>query len=276
MRVIIYPYKMGSQSASRLAEGLREAGVRCMKVYPDRRYNPRANDKIINWGNSTFPNWFEDLYYDYHMKNNPCIVGNASNKLSAFQIMQRAGVSIPEFTTDEAEAQQWYLDGHKVIGREKLTGHSGEGIRITDDLSYPQSEGGWDVIKMREVFGRVLPLYVKYIKKAAEYRVHVFNGQVIDIQQKRKRRDIGNEEVNYQVRSHSNGWVFCRDNIDTPHDSILSNSIEAVQALGLDFGAVDVIWNNHLQQAFVLEVNTAPGLEGSTVSKYINSIRGIL
>jgi len=45
-------------------------------------------------------------------------------------------------------------------------------------------------------------------------------------------------------------------------------ALAAVSALGLDFGAVDIIYNEHENQYYVLEVNTAPGLEGTTVEKY--------
>jgi len=50
----------------------------------------------------------------------------------------------------------------------------------------------------------------------------------------------------------------------------------AIAALGLDFGAVDIIWNNHYQLATVLEVNTAPGLEGQTITDYANYFRGLI
>jgi D-alanine-D-alanine ligase-like ATP-grasp enzyme len=36
----------------------------------------------------------------------------------------------------------------------------------------------------------------------------------------------------------------------------------------LDFGAVDIIYNAKRNECYVLEVNTAPGLEGTTVEKY--------
>jgi len=92
---------------------------------------------------------------------------------------------------------------------------------------------------------------------------------------KRKKREIDNEEVDYQVRNHANGWVYCRDNIN-PDSSVISNSLDAVAALGLDFGAVDVIWNEHHQKAWVLEVNTAPGLEGTTLTKYVSAINKVM
>ena len=101
---------------------------------------------------------------------------------------------------------------------------------------------------MEDLYGK---LYVKYIKKKAEYRIHVFNGKIIDIQQKRKRHEA--IEINFQIRSHNNGWV-----------------------LGLDFGAVDIIWNEKQQQGYVLEVNTAPGLEGETIINYANAIEELI
>ena len=36
----------------------------------------------------------------------------------------------------------------------------------------------------------ICPLYVKYKKKKAEYRVHVFDGKIMDVQQKKKRRGV--------------------------------------------------------------------------------------
>ena len=49
-------------------------------------------------------------------------------------------------------------------------------------------------------------------------------------------------------------------------------SRDAVTALGLEFGAVDIIYNDKSKKLFVLEVNTAPGIEGATVTKYKDAI----
>jgi D-alanine-D-alanine ligase-like ATP-grasp enzyme len=110
------------------------------------------------------------------------------------------------------------------------------------------------------------PLYVMYRKKKREYRVHVAFGRVIDVQQKRKRTNYDGT-VDYAVRNHHTGWVYCREDVvdSTPRDNL---AIRAVDALGLDFGAVDIIYNEHLDAFYLLEVNTAPGLEGTTVEKY--------
>jgi glutathione synthase/RimK-type ligase-like ATP-grasp enzyme len=44
-------------------------------------------------------------------------------------------------------------------------------------------------------------------------------------------------------------------------------AINACKALGLDFGAVDLI-QDIKGNYYVLEINTAPGLEGATVANY--------
>ena len=73
-----------------------------------------------------------------------------------------------------------------------------------------------------------------------------------------------------EVRNYSNGWVFSANferSGDTWSDEVESEAIKAVKALNLDFGGVDVIWNRR-QGVFVLEVNTACGLEGDTLTCY--------
>ena len=249
----IYPYKIGSNSASLLAESLRSQGLRTFKVYPDRNYNPRNNHVVINWGAGSLPVWYGGRYYT--MINNCERVAGAANKLISFQELREGEVNIPDFTTDRSIANEWIREGHIVVVRQKLTGHSGEGIILVS---------GNDTVPKA-------PLYVKYMKKKHEYRVHVFAGQVIDIQQKRRRTD--EEPTDYKVRNHANGWVYCRHDISVPHSSVCEQAVRAVSALGLDFGAVDVLWNNHYQLSTVLEVNTAPGLEGETVTHYTNAIR---
>lgn len=256
---IIYPYRMGSKSATTLARAL---GTK--KVWPDRNFRCRHNHLIINWGSSDGGRVFGDIdggHYGGWL--NPIMnVRDASNKLRALEILDSMDrtISIPEFSVGINIAQQWLSEGHTVVERHVLNGSGGRGIRIVNTSE--------DLLEA--------PLYTKYIKKQHEYRIHVFQGRVIDIQQKRKRREVSNDEVNYQVRNHINGWVFCRDNIHEPDESLMDMSIRAVSALGLDFGAVDVIWNRNRQQGYVLEVNTAPGLEGTTLGKYVGAIQSLL
>lgn len=254
MRPIIYPYKMGSKGARALSRALRQ--YRCKRVRPDGRYRPYCNHLIINWGNPNIEQWPYNTLPTWI--NNPLVVTRASNKLSAYRIMDGQGVSIPPFTTSSQTALGWLRDGNIVLARTLLRANGGRGIYILEN------EG--DIIHA--------PLYTMYMKKKHEYRVHVFNGEVLDIQHKRKRR--GDDGTNFKIRNHAGGWVFARGDIVNPHPDVISQSLAAVEALGLDFGAVDVGWNEHNQLATVYEVNCAPGIEGTTLAKYTRAIINLL
>ena len=56
----------------------------------------------------------------------------------------------------------------------------------------------------------------------------------------------------------------------------MEQSLLAVEGLMVDFGAVDVVWNDQYQKAYVLEVNTAPGIENSTVLDYATAVETLL
>jgi len=201
----------------------------------------KPSDIVVNWG-STNP-----LPVKAEILNQPVDVMFACNKLIAFQEMALNNCSTVDWTTDQAVAQGWSND-HTIVVRNKLTGHSGDGILIV--------EKGQTV--------PVAPLYTKYIYKAREWRVHVANSKVIDTQQ--KIRDPDKTPLTWKVRSHANGFIFARNGIEQS-DQRDYLAIQAIYALGLDFGAVDIV-EDKAGKFFVLEVNTAPGLEGQTLTSY--------
>lgn len=217
---------------------------------PNPTFVVRPWTKLINWGNGRAPvgtGPFDSI------SNSFVAVATASNKLSTFEKLQGVdGIRIPEFTTDRAVAEDWTNHRGAVVCRTKLSGHSGDGIILA--TTEPQIVDA--------------PLYVLYIKKQQEFRVHVAFGEVIDVQEKRKRKDVSEDfATNFQVRNHQTGWVYCRENIAEP-EGLRQMAQRVVGELGLDFGAVDLIYNAKRNEVYCLEVNTAPGLEGSTVDKY--------
>jgi hypothetical protein len=114
-----------------------------------------------------------------------------------------------------------------------------------------------------KVFGRN-PLNVD------EYRAHVVGNEVIDLQQ--KKRSSSYEGIsNPYIRSHGNGWNFCREGIEHPA-AVINAAVSCVQALGLDFGAVDIGHERGTDRVCVYECNSAPGLEGSTPGLYADSL----
>jgi hypothetical protein len=94
---------------------------------------------------------------------------------------------------------------------------------------------------------------------------------VLFVQEKRRERERERTADESLIRSHSNGWVFCREDVEIS-PMLIATARGAVEALGLDFGAVDIIYNQHENQYYVLEVNTAPGLEGQSVVDYTRAI----
>lgn len=252
----IYPYIMGSQSAKALSEVLD-----CKRVRDIGRYSPKSGQTILNWGNGKLPSWASKAAArSIRILNNPDAVSVAGNKLSTFKVLEAAGVAIPEFTTNRSVAQTWIDDDEKVVERHNLRGSSGEGIRIvsSDDED-------------TETYLTQAPLYTKYIPKTAEYRVHIFKGQVIDfVQKKRVLAENRDETYNPYISSMEHGWVFSRTEVvEVPSAKRLA--LAAVVALKLDFGAVDILF--YEGRSYVLEVNTAPGLAGMTLVKYGNALR---
>lgn len=234
----VYAYNNSSAGAKALAEAL---GVRILK-HVGSKYRSRLGDKIINWGSSDVP-----IQYEHGIINHPRAVANAKNKLTTLRILQLANVSVPPFTTDPLEAS---LFTGKVVCRHTLFGKGGEGIEVVEPGTRPFP---------------IAPLYTTYIKKKSEFRIHVAFGRIIDMQQKKRRHDAPPGDG--IVRNLDNGYVFVRNNIRVPQ-KVQEQALGAVEALSLDFGGVDVIYNEHFNTAYVLEVNTAPGLEGTTVQKY--------
>lgn len=247
MKLKVLPYKAGSQSARELVRSLSPKAV--MK----RQTTPLVGKKIVlNWGHSN------PLFNTTGatILNSPSAVAVASNKLKALVKMKAEGVNVPDFTTDINVARTWIEEERIVLCRTLLRANSGKGIVIAKELD--------DLVSA--------PLYVKYVRKEKEYRLHVFRGQVIDVIEKRRRSGF-QENNNYSkyIRSCDAGWVFCRDNVTVSEDA-RAQALAAVSTLGLDFGAVDIVINKKDNKAVVLEVNTAPGLTGTTVTRYKDAI----
>lgn len=238
---------MGSASAKALAEAL---GVK--RIKPEGR-NLHVRGSVLNWGCSGFN---RELTYEDDLLNHPDAVAKAVNKLETFKALD-GHVSIPEWTTTPVKAFNWVDEGIVVVARTKLTGHSGEGIILCEQGMYPDA-----------------PLYTKYIKKRQEYRLHVFRDKVFFTQRKARNKDVPDDQVNWQIRNHANGFIFAHNEGVNCGPQAEQYAIDAVRILGLDFGAVDIIKGVD-DRWYVLEVNTACGLEGTTLGKYVEVFQGV-
>lgn len=176
------------------------------------------------------------------------------NKIQQLQRFKEHNVSCPKFATSLDELKS--LDARTVFARKLINGTNGRGI-----VEFNPGDGG-DPPRA--------PLYTEYVPKKSEYRFHVFGGKVIDVQEKRKRRGF-EAERNTRIRNVNNGYVYCRDGVSPP-DGAADLAIRAVAACGYQYGAVDLIYNEKRGQCYVLEVNSRPGLMGTTLDKYIDAM----
>lgn len=246
-KFLIYRGDRFSESAFALRDSLREAGVAANvnSLGQTRSYRRR----IINWG-TTYPN----LQGRGRTLNLPGNVADSINKLVALTKLKEEGVNVPSFSTSIDNLNR---TDSIVLARTNLRGSGGAGIVVLRETD--------DVVEA--------PLYVQYIPKQAEYRVHVVAGKAIFAQQKRKRNGVEQDKNQKLIRNHDNGWVFC---VANHHDleEYGEEALASVQALGLDFGAVDLIIGRDDDKVYILEVNTAPGLESPQLkAAYANAFK---
>lgn len=248
MRYVVLPYKQGSRSARALADAL---GGRVLRLR-NSRYRARPGDVIINWGSSRTT----DRVGEAEMRNAYSRIRWVSDKLKFFMLIRETDPDIlPTFWIDNSEISE---NEYPVVCRTVLDGHSGAGIVIANSPD--------ELVDA--------PLYVKYIKKQQEYRVHVGNpNTIIAVQRKARDRSVADEDVDWMVRNHKNGFNFVRNGFTAP-EQVIDVAQRAIVATGLDFGAVDVVFNEREGRAYVLEINSAPGLEGQTVQDYVDYFTG--
>lgn len=222
-----------------------------------RQHRPlKATDTLINWGCGGEN--FNDMIPLHKVVNKPELVLNAVNKVKFFNLLKDTKLTVP-FTTKKETARSWLEEGRKVICRVAVAAAGGKGIVV--------AEHPGQLVDAR--------LYTRYIPKDAEWRVHVVNQTVVDFQRKARNRQIPDDKIDWTIRSYDNGFVYIRGGMDRYRqellDEVKSAGVKAVIATGLDFGAVDILTTKG-GRVYVLEVNSAPGIEGSTVDKYAEAL----
>ncbi len=243
-KLYIYPYSSGSESAKLLAERL---GAKRIKLQ-NSEYVHKPDNLVINWGNSNCPHINGVL-------NTGAAIKQTVDKLKFFRLMMQKGQSgyLPQYWTNSADIPD---EAFPIFCRTTTTGLDGAGIVIAEKRGQLQES----------------PLYTRYIKGTVEYRVTMFRGEVTDIQTKLPR--VG-QEAHPMIRTFANGWGFQRKPV-TPviEAKIKAAAKAALDSSGLDFGGVDVLYDTTAGRAYVLEVNTAMGLEGDALDRFAVAIEG--
>jgi len=274
-KIFIRPYKSGSHSVNALCEAL---GARKIRV-TGSRYKPRPNHAYIVWG-GVLPAGAPIPPVVLNRRAGPVF----ANKANFFENLKESGLfdeNLPFFYTRRTDLIE-ALDGVKkvrVYCRELLNGHGGAGITVLDN---PKPE---DI--------PVSPLYTLACNSmsdrtvATEFRIN-FVSQDLEINEDtdvsvlavKKAARAGNwEEIDHRVKNHDNGWVFAElSDLETGNylQELTNIATKFCRYSGLHFGALDIIYNRKKDKYFLLEYNSAPGIEGRTVEFYADSLKEVI
>jgi glutathione synthase/RimK-type ligase-like ATP-grasp enzyme len=223
----------------------------------------RSRKKIIRWG------YTGDLPRINIARNFPSVqsIANCSNKLKSLQILSDAGVLVPKFWTSLEQITQernlkypmYSRKTHHTMGKDIIM------INNRDDLAKGFRNERY---------------IVEGISYKKEYRIHIFNDEVISASKKYFReqlwQQIGSPQMKDLIRNNGNGWGYYdfQDNENVPNEAV-NQAKKAVRALGLLWGAVDIIRNKD-NKYYVLEVNSAPGLRDRRVDLYVNRFKELM
>ncbi len=251
--------KNGTETAKELSVAL---GITYGHIIPSRHLGWRFPSKnlgphhIIRWGCICRVSYYGLAPVVY---NNNRGVRSASDKQLARELMFLSGVPIPNACSVV----------YPCIGR---TSHHRAGMGFwvchnSEEVEQAMREGA-------EYFSEFYP-------KTREFRVHVGHGAVLFVQEKVPRE--GREELrNEYIWNHANGnFIFQVTRQNLWPLNVIQAAVKAVEALGLDFGGVDVMSDpvdESLPECVVCEVNTAPTLSGESygLGKYVEYFKWLL
>jgi glutathione synthase/RimK-type ligase-like ATP-grasp enzyme len=247
MTLHLYSYSAYSKSAKNLCKNLKIKRIK----QENSKYRGKKNNYIINWGANDLP----AEVFKSTILNKLDDVARNTNKLTFFNHQEAAEnkAELLKWTNDVKDVIEWLKEGKEVIGRTLLRSHSGKGIVEINENNLQEH------LKC--------PLFTQYFKKKDEYRVHIFQGEVINVQRKALKYKKEGEEPNFRVRNREAGFIYQIHDINPP-DCVIEQALLSFDNSNLDFGAVDVLYNERYKKAVVCEINTAPGLEGNTLDVY--------
>lgn len=204
---------------------------------------PLKGKVAIRWGNSAYA---QNGVIDTNI-NSPMLVSVMANKL-AFSNKYKDKFWVPLFHKDEPA-----MTDYPILIRRKMEGMGGEGIV---PVSNPK-----EFKKLWDGNGYWTP----YVCLTSEFRVHMFDGDILRIMKKVK--EEGTPERDFNIRNASKGWHFKpieREDSLSQLKSLAKEFWTATKKLFKvehGFIALDVGWNPTNKEYFILEGNSAPGIK---------------
>lgn len=242
MKFTILYSDRSSKTGKDLLNKFKPVSTKAFRKRTNKRFK---TDVVLRWGSTES---FDRLKSRLEL-NSLEAVSNASNKGVMMKKLVEANLPTPSILFDPFHKTTEELDAFR-------NDEGGFYIRgANNEVRYDDTVRAGDLYVSKPVEN-----------KRREYRVHVFNGEVIAIYEK-----IPNEEGVRLFKAHN-----CHFELKTPENCKLNiqnqqECIKAVNALGLLFGGVDVIRDKD-QNIFISEVNSAPALNGTNIDRYVTKI----
>lgn len=183
--------------------------------------------------------------------NQSANIANASIKGKAREMMGKAGVDIPKLVTPD----NFKSEDLPILARPRTH------MKCSSMVLLKTKESFLDHYKRLRSKGWY---YSKFIDKDREIRMHIGHGKILLMVEKAKPKNPNTLGWGHAVTNQEWTVIPWGDYIAT----WCKKGCDAVKALGLDFGAVDLIIKGN--KAYVLEVNTGGCLSESeyTASRY--------
>lgn len=192
----------------------------------------RQQQGDINWGRALA-----------NTKLNPDI-SNVTNKRRMRELFQEHNVPMPELIEPNYIKLQEAINKYGTIVGRPDTHMKGRGFWLCRNMT--------DVAKALRGTRkkRAATHFMEYVEAPREYRAHIFLGKSIRISEK--------------LHTAFHEYTTIRPSHNVNH--VREAAKKAIEAVGLDFGAVDILADD--DNCWVLEVNSAPGLGGSMPRVY--------
>ena len=227
---VIYPDAC-SKSAKELAEAL---GCKAINPY-QIRCNVRDWDFVFNYGCAYLGHAYENVI------NKADVVNRCIDKLTTFNLLAKAGVPIPKYSTSPKEAAKWDI----VVCRKSFSGHGNEGMSYWYKGTKELPKG---------------VLFTKHFEHICEYRIVVFKDKVVG----RYRKDELEEGSWNLTLMQKKGF-----------EDVDRSCLQAARALQIDYVGFDVL-ENKKGEFVVLEANSGPILTEESkkaIVKYFKKLK---
>jgi glutathione synthase/RimK-type ligase-like ATP-grasp enzyme len=246
------PFLLYSQNTSKTGRRLG----RLLQIPHGRTPPDEAQDVLIRWGSST-----RVAHRPQRVLNTKKGIEQVTDKLKALEQLRVHHVPTPRVTRLTTHGSLEMMN-FPVLAR-RIHHQEGRDIVLcmqVADVQQAQRNGSEYV--------------VEYIPTRTEYRMHVFNQEIIRSSQKVINLNANPEVFKPWIRNHNSGFVFVNPR-EQPSPSTKMAAIDAVQNTALTFGAVDVIVGDN-GRPYVLEINTGPGLVESGLRTYAEKFAELL